>query len=298
MRVCVLVLLIVGLFAVDAVAQIAIPSPTPARHGNPILADNGSFDRLRSIEMLNPKERMKNHPLLDPNKGIYRRPDKQETEVLAPDEVLVERHQAFLKQPDTGIVKLSADHNCISVNDVVVATEKCLALKMPGAGAAFSFRTETYRLLRLADLILLGGEFRTGGIFQNVVMTSLGDVPIEDVSLTSRGMKFLAELKPVSDSEEFLRFDEKAVSGIAADGFVYRKAHAVKQDATFALRSIAYRGSYMRSVDGIVYNELEMDKRRDVIVIFRVIEQEANGNVTLLWKRLRDSSAPKLEVKK
>lgn len=298
MRCCGLMLLIVGFFAVGVPGQATIPSPTPPRHGNPILGDNGSFDRLRSIEMLSPKQRMRNHPLLDPNKGIYRRPEKQETQVLAPAETLTERFADFLKEPDTGIVKFNADYSCISVNDVVVATEKCLPYRMPGAGAAYSFRTDGYRLLRLADLILLNGEFRTGGVFQHVVMTNLGDVPIESVTPATAGMKFLTDLKPSADSDEFIRFDERAVNGIESGGFVYRKSHAVKADTTFALRSIAYRGTLMRSIDGITYNELEMDRRRDVIVVFRVVDQESSGNVTVIWKRLRDTGAPKLEVKK
>ncbi len=295
---CRVVFLLSLLFAVKVAGQIPVlPTPTPnPRNVNPIMGDTGGFDRLRSIEMMSPKERSKNHPLLDEKKGIYRRPARKETEALAVSETLLQRYAKFLKAPNTGIIKLNADYSCIPTSDMVVATENCLAFLMPGAGAAFSFRTESYRLLRLADVILLAGEFRTGGILQHVIMANIGDVPIEDVSSETNGIKFLIDLKPASDGPSFTRFDESVAAGIEAGGLMFRKAHAVKLDSTYILRSIAYRGKYIRSIDGIVYNELDYDKRRDVIVAFRVAEIDSNGNVNLVWKRLRDIEAPKLEL--
>jgi len=102
----------------------------------------------------------------------------------------------------------------------------------------------------------------------------------------------------VPDSDEFLRFDGQIAKGVEADGFLYRKGQPVKESSTFAVRSIAYRGQYLRSVDGIQYDELEFDERRDVIVAFRVVDREPNGNVTIVWQRLRDVQAPKLKVKR
>lgn len=284
----------------SALTQVPMPTPSPntSQRAHPVIADNPGFDRLRSIEMMAPKGRDDSHPLLDPKNGIYRRPGKQEIEVLAVAEPQLIQHAEFLKAPNTGIVKLNADYSCISVTDVVVATEKCISFKMPGAGAAFSFRTDSYRVLRLADVILLDGVFRTGGVLQQVIMTNIGDVAIDDVTLNTKGMKYLVDLKPVRDSNEFTRFDGEIVKGIEADGFLYGKARPVKEDSTFALRSIAYRGKYMRSVDGITYDELNFDKRRDVIVAFRVIDKDPAGNVTIIWKRLREVEAPKLDVSK
>ena len=80
-----------------------------------------------------------------------------------------------------------------AMEDVVVASEKCLAFKMPGAGAAYSFRTESYRLPRLADVILVDGVFLTGGVYQQVIMADIGDVAIEDVALDTKGMKYLVD---------------------------------------------------------------------------------------------------------
>lgn len=300
-------LLLFLLFALNiaTVAQVVFPSPTPTpRPGSreaalsPILRDKEAFDRMRSIEMMSQRGRIDPPPLLDSKRGIYRKPGKEEIAVLAPSETLLAAHAEFLKQRDTGIVKLSGDASCFSDSGVVVASERCLPLKMPGAGMAFSFRTETYRLPRLADLILHDGEFKTGGIFQMVVMTELGDVPLPGVTLESNGLRYLIDLAPAKDSNEFTRYNEEITAGVDRDGLRYRKILPVKENTTYAMRSIAYRGKYLRAVEGYEYNELDHDKRRDVIVAFRVVEKELNGNVTVMWKRLKDVEASTLKVSK
>lgn len=299
-------LLILIVLFVNAVAFAQFPTtptPTPkpnSRQGQagPIIADNVDFERLRVIEMMIPKDRAPVHPMLDPKKGVYRRPGKEEIEVLAVNEPLLVKHTEFLKIPNTGIVKLNAESSCISTADIVVATEKCVPFKMPGAGAAFSFRTESYRLPRLADVILFDGVFKTGGVLQQVILANIGDVAIEHLSLDSKGITYLTDLKPVRDSVEFMQFDSDLAKGIEAQGFLYGKGQMLKEESTFALRSIAYRGNYIRTVDGISYDELDFDKRRDIIVVFRVVDRDAAGSITIVWKRLKDSEAPKLKIKK
>lgn len=303
MRFCIALVSALVLLNVAAFSQsVPVPSPTPTPNSrnssvNPITSDNSGYDRLRSIELMNDRARVGSHPLLDSKKGIYRRPGKSETEVLAVAEPLRAKYAAYLKQPDTGIVKLNAESSCVSEADVVNASEKCLAFKMPGAGAAYSFRTESYRLPRLADIILIDGVFKTGGVLQQVVIAEIGDVKIENVTLTSPGIKFLADLEPVRDGQEFMKMEEKLRVGIKADGFSYRRGQFVKDNATYVLRSIAYRGEFVRTIEGMEYNELDYDKRRDVIVAFRVVDRDPSGNVTIIWKSLKDVEAPKLKTK-
>lgn len=288
-----------------ALAQ-ASATPTPEQQQPParqsrvsaVAADNAKFARLRAMEMMMPKEPETDHPLLDSKKGMYRRPSKEEIGPLTVPEPLLLKHAAFLEAANTGIVKLNAESSCVADTNVISASEKCMAFKVPGAGAAYSFRTESYRMARLADVILLDGVFWSGGVFQQVMMADLGDIPIENVGLDTSGMKYLVEMLPVRDSDEFMKFEAETTKGVQADGFLYRKGHEAKQKTTFALRSIAYRGTYMRSIDKVSYDELDFDKRRDVIVVFRVVDKDAAGNLTIIWKRLSDVEAPKLKVKK
>jgi hypothetical protein len=300
-------LLVPLIFALNCVtaAQVIFPSPTPTpRPGSreaaigPIARDKEGFDRLGTIDIVANGKRVDPPALLDSKKGIYRRPGKDEIAPLAVEQSVVDKYGEFLKQRDTGIVKLNANISCFSDTGTIVASEACLPFRMPGSGISYSFRTESYRLPRLSDLILVDGVFRTGGIYQHVILTSIGDVPLESITLESRGLAYLTKIVPAKDGSEYTSFDEKITAGVTVDGLLYNKAQPVKLDTTYAMRSIAYRGKYMRVLDRYEYNELDYDKRRDVIVAFRVVDRDAAGNITFIWKRLKDSEAPVLKVAK
>lgn len=295
--------LFVLFLSATAIGQL-VPTPTPtprpgsrAANVSPVIADTASYDRMRSIEAMSERERAEHHPLLYGKTSIYRKPGKEEISSLAVAELLRAKYAGFLSTLNTGIVKLSAESACVTDADVLVASERCLNFQMPGGGAAYSFRTESYRLPRLADIILLNGTLKTGGVFQQVVFTEIGDVPIEDISLNTIGINYLVKMVTVRDSDEFMRYESEIVKGIASDGFIYRKGQLPKENTTYALRSIAYRGKYIRTVNGLEYNELDFDKRRDIIVAFRIIDKDAGGNLTIVWKSLKDVEAPKLKVK-
>jgi len=288
--------------SIAAVSQVPAPTPTPVpgqRPVSPVLDDNNRYDRLRSIDLINERRQGKpDHPLLDPKRGIYRRPGKEEVAALTVSESVLREHEEFLRLPDSGIVKLNADSKCAANSEVLNAREECLRFGMPGAGIAYSFRTDSYRLPRLADLMFLDGYFRADAVLQQVIMTELEDVPLPAVTLQTPGMKYLAEFKPPPDGEGFLAYDRELAAGIDKDGFRYRKGFLARGQMTFAIRSVAYRGSYFRSIDGVTYDELEYDRRRDVIVAFRIVDRDAAGNITILWKRLKETNSPTLKIKK
>ena len=93
--------------------------------------------------MIAPKNKPGDHPLLDPKSGIYRKPGKEEIRALAVAGSLTAKYAALLKEPNSGIVKLNADSDCVSDTGLIAASEKCLPYRMPGAGIAYSFRTES-----------------------------------------------------------------------------------------------------------------------------------------------------------
>jgi hypothetical protein len=296
-------ILLILLVKITIHAQLG-PTPTPTpRPGTRqttaprLIRDNPAYERLEVLHGMQRPDPAANHPLLDRKTGIYRKPGRDETEVLAVAEAILGKYASFLRSPDAGVVKLNGDASCLSNSEIIIATENCSRYRFPGAGVAYSFRIEGYRMPRLADLILFNGAFRSDGVLQHVAMVELGDRPVDDVTLDSSGMKYLVEIQPIIDREASAKFDEDLARGITANGFLYRMGHPVKPDTTYALRSIAYRGKYIRTVDGIPYDELDYDKRRDVIVAFRVVEIDAQSNVTILWKRLKDVEAPKLITK-
>ena len=297
----VVLLFVVLTGAFGASAQTATPTPrvvvsTPSNF--PTSRDTDArFRDLNALEIRRTKEAGTFKPLAEIEQEFYRKPNKAEIKILAPAPNLLEKYAAFLRQPDTGIIKLNADASCVRTPELVVAKESCLQYTMPGAGTAYSFRVESYRLPRLADLILVNDVLRTNGAMQQGIMVNLGDMPLEDVTLQTGGLKYLLDFKPAEDGDALLETSERLSRGVKSDGFVYGIGFYVKKPTTYALRSIAYKGTFVRTVKGVSYNELDFDKRKDIVVAFRLIEKDASGNATILWKILSCQNAPGLKLK-
>ena len=305
MRRGILFLCLLALGNLLVIAQTEAPTPQPpdrtrsgSRTSTSVMREsNASFERLRALELVQTKEKASGSSLLELGDTIYRKPSKEEIGNLRPAPHMLSKYAAFLRQPNTGIVKLNADSSCFQDTDVVVAKENCLQYLIPGAGTAFSFRIENYRLPHLADLVLSNDVLKTDGVLQQGVMVKIGDVPLESVTLETGGLKYLLDFKPAADLDAFMKNDRELADGVEADGFLYRLGFYVDDQSTFALRSIAYRGEVIRVVKGIRYNEMDFDKRKDIIVAFRVIDKDSAGNITLLWKILAKNNSPVLKVK-
>lgn len=226
---------------------------------------------------------------------LYREPKNKELRIVAPDPNDLKTFSAFLKHSNTGLIKLVKDYGCDENTKVVVATEECLKYPIPGSGASYSFRIENYRIRRLADLTFSDDQFSGFGVLNHSILVGIGDVPINEVTLKSTGMKFLTDFEPDTDFEKAKEFDKSLSEGIEKDGFVYRRSLPALENTTYALRSVAYKGSFVRSITGIPYNELDFDKRVDVIIAFRIVRRDEDGSVTILWKELDRKNSPKVK---
>lgn len=228
---------------------------------------------------------------------LYKKPSGKEIAAIQPDRSLVQRHAEFLKLPDTGILRLVPDSGCVYSDRVVNVKEECLKYPFPGAGNSYSFRTDGYRLRHLADITYVDDKLRMTGIFMHSIAVDLGNVPIENASLKTEGMRFLTEFKPSTESDDVVLIDQNLTRGVKSGNFVYSKEVDPMADRTYAIRAIAYRGKVVRSAGGIRYNELEYDKRRDVIVVFRVVEVNKDG-LTIVWRMLADVEPPRIKMPK
>jgi hypothetical protein len=83
--------------------------------------------------------------------------------------------------------------------------------------------------------------------------------------------------------------------GVERDGYLYSRSLTANENTTYAVRAIAYRGRVLRAVKGVSYNELDFDKRRDIIVAFRIVQKEPDGSISILWNQLSDNEAPKMK---
>jgi hypothetical protein len=223
---------------------------------------------------------------------LYRKPTARELKAVAPSPELTAKYAGFLRRSGTGLTKLIDDKGCAKNAKVLVATDDCLKYSMPGAGSSFSFRTGSYRIARLADITFTDNSFQASGVLLHGIFVNIGDVPLEEVTLQTEGLRYLVEFQPEPDYEKSRQIDARLMRGVRSDGFLYRRGLYAVENTTFALRSIAYDGKYFRAVRSVTYNEFDYDKRRDVIVVFRIVEKDAEGNVTILWKELQEKDSP------
>lgn len=229
---------------------------------------------------------------------LYRKPTKEELKILAPNDEDVSKYADFLKNEKAGITKLAVDFGCADNPSVVVATPDCMLYTMPGAGSSYSFRINNYRIRRLADLTFTNNTFQTTGVLSHGILVNLGDVSLEQISLQSKGVKFLLDFPPTAEYEQAIETERRLIAGIEQGGFVYRSGLAAEENRTFFLRSIAYRGASLRAVQGVTYNELDFDRREDVFVAFRIIRKDEDGSITILWKELDSKKSPKINREK
>lgn len=260
---------------------------------------NRQFERLRNLGSDDyGMTRTVSPGLIQSINELYRKPTKKEMALLAPADEDKRKYADFLLTPNTGLIKLAADKGCAENAKIVVATADCLALSMPGAGNSYSFRRRSYGIARLADVTFTENSFQATGKRLHGIFVNIGDVPLQQVGPQTRGVGFLTDFKPEAEFERAKAIDRQLSHGIKKDEFVYRRALRALDDTTYVLRSIAYRGTYMRAVSGLTYNELDLDKRFDVTVAFRIVRRHDDGAVTILWKQMAKQNSPKTKREK
>lgn len=230
--------------------------------------------------------------------NLYRKTNKKELKLLGVNEGDKQKYGLFLKSDKTGLVRLISDLGCSANTKVIVASEECLKYSMPGGGSSYSFRVEDYRIPQLADLTFFDSTFESNGQLLIGIFAGIGDTALENVSVQSPGVKYLSDVKPVTKFEEAVKLQQHFSKGFMKDGFFYGSRIKAVENMTYVLRSIAYEVEVPRAVNGITYNELDFDKRKDVLIAFRIVRKENDGSVTLLWRELARTKSPKMQQKK
>jgi hypothetical protein len=145
---------------------------------------------------------------------------------------------------------------------------------------------------------LRDGNIVSLGKLQQGLMVNIGDIPIENVSSKYPDAEFIENYKPLVDSAAAQKDFVKFKSGVLLGNKKYASVLKSEPNTTYILRSIAFRGNYYREINRAAYDEFEFDKRKDILVVFRIVSQESDGSIVLLWKELRKTKAPKLEARK
>jgi hypothetical protein len=187
------------------------------------------------------------------------------------------RYQEFLKAEKTGLFKLFPDHDCVQQN-VIRIDGDCKNFVM--ASSNFSFRTVGYAHPYYHDLGFNRGEIFSDAFFAHGILVSLGDVPIEEVTTGSDGLKYLFDFQPASDPGGARDAAARLKAGVRSGSFTYASSLSPVENTTYALRSIAYDVansllpvSESTSMNELRFHTLPLDKRADIIIVFRIVPQ-------------------------
>lgn len=194
----------------------------------------------------------------------------------------ISAYQTFLSFPKTGVFKLLSYKNCTTETD----KEKCYDLNrsVKFFGSSYSFREKEHKLFYQSDLIKFGDSLETSQNANQSVFVNLGDVSLENLTLNSEGMNFLVNFVPERKAEKVNEQYEKIAKGIKIGNYEYLKSLPIAENNTYALRSVAYKGS--------LYSPGEI---ADVIVAFRVIDADKDGTLTVVWKEMSRKDGVKLK---
>jgi len=225
---------------------------------------------------------------------LYRKPTKKELMAVSVDDSLRARFAELLKQDNTGIFKFLTESKCVENSNIISADEDCLKNKMPGAGASYSFRINSYRIPQLADLSYAQNTFVTVGNWVHGLLLDIGDVPLEKVDLQTEVVRSLVKFQPASNFETATAIDTNLIEGIRHEGKIYRRHAVSRENTTYLLRTIAYRGNNYKTAQGFVYNEFDYDKRKDLLIAFRLVQTDPDGSITIVWKQLAEKDSPKI----
>jgi len=190
---------------------------------------------------------------------------------LAPSEEDRNKYAEFLRSPDTGLIRLlpreTYDDN---------ATKDRQRIVTRGGGAYYSFTRLTHEYGYGSDIELSRGELSTGFAGADYgLLTIIGDVPLESVSLETPAANILAAYNPPLE-EPKVRLEQRRM-GMGADlqGISVNRSVPLKLNSTYLLRSVNYDTS-------------------DVLVAFRVVRIDSDESAILLWKLLKKYPKPLL----
>jgi hypothetical protein len=306
-----IVLAVLFLSAICAYGQDSSRSPYPRNPTNQqetqrIIYENArrenQFERIRRIAATNAARNNSSTVTVSTSSSELTEKAKK---YLKTDAAFQDQYKSFLGFPKTGIVNLLPEKACTEIEskpkikfDKLI--ERCPFIFIPGGGGFFSFRQKDYVNYPLADIGFKDNLIFSLGSLNQGILVDLGDVNIEDISLTSKGTDFLSKYSPAMTLEGAAKESQQFESGLKVDGLTYKNVLAFEKDRTYGLRVVAYdlyslsqEPEHKELVKSHVFSN---DQREDIIVVFRVIEKSLDGKIVLLWKELRRTQSPEIMI--
>jgi hypothetical protein len=206
----------------------------------------------------------------------------EEKKLLEPSPADHERFASLLRSPDAGLVRLYPStrwRRVISVEDLGDKRSP----EFSAHASVFSFTKNRHGSalngfvdprLGWAELKLGEERFFTGFTGESLgVLVSLGDTPIESVTPETDGVTGLTNITPPADYLEASSLSRRNRAGFELDKFNYGSSLPVTANTTYVLRTTS-------------------NKRSDLLVTFRVVQIGFDGDVTLIWRKLKTYKKP------
>ena len=192
--------------------------------------------------------------------------DVLEKRFLSPSEEDKARYAEFLRQPNTGLIRLLPREK--------YDRDAKGAMTIRGGGAYYSFVRLTHEYGYGSDIELSNGVLSTGFAGANYgIITSLGDTPLENVSLETA--QVLAAHVPPSELPKARIEQRKWSNGEIVESTNYRNRVGLAANSTYLLRSIDYDTS-------------------DVLVALKVVRMDSDDSAVILWKLVKKYPTPVL----
>src|ERR1043165_15354 len=191
-----------------------------------------------------------------------------EKALLFPTEKDRAAYANFLRQPDTGLIRLLPRETYDGRNFE--------GITLRGGGAYYSFKERTNEYVNSSDISLEQGQLITGFAGANYgLLANLGEVPLETLSLEAVAAQTLAQYSPAPD-EPHARIEQRRMNeGATINGVSYKNRQNLQLNSTYVLRSVNYQAS-------------------DTLVAFRVVRVDSDKSALILWKLLKQYPTPSL----
>lgn len=220
-------------------------------------------------------------------------------ELLAPNPEDVEANKELLDRSRTGIFRLFPNSNCESRRQIRIDGE--CAKHIPG-GSSYSFRSGALT----PDIHFNNGLLVAEGYFLVAILAEMGDLPLLDLEKNAAGLQFLRDFVPAEDFAAAKAQYDSIHKGMESAGKRYSNTAVPKLNTTYGIRVVAYRNgnNLLRRMDteGTTFDSavknfetVQADNRFDLLVAFRIIRSEADGNLTIVWKELDRKRSPSID---
>ena len=212
-------------------------------------------------------------------------------------------YQNFLRQDHTGLVRLLPRGKYEFTTTVAADRDPEIILPIRGGGAFYSFAEKTHAYGPWSEISLNEGLLITGvGGNSLGLLVPLGDVPLESITPQSAGVEFLTRLTPPTHVAEAQEARNHNFQSFKVGNFVYSSVLRALPNMTYVMRSMIYKHegqligvmSSTGTVPVYVPHPFEYEGA-DMLVAFRIVRVDADGSLTLLWKRLQKYQTPKLK---